>query len=150
MHGIHEERFSGNCLEARGIPDCGTVLIDYDAEPRILDLVLCDGPAGNICGFMKELVQTGDKPIVRTRYGDAKRDYMFLSPKIMGVAIEVRDEQGNTVWRRPKPTHRDRLRAMSDVELAAWIADHPVRSTFDPNNKLHVGWLNWLRREIDE
>lgn len=149
MHGIHEERFSGDCLGARGIPDRGTVLIDYDAEPRLFDLVLCDGPAGNICGFMKELVQTGNRPIVRTRYEDAKRDFMFLSPKIMGVAVEVRDEQGNTVWCRPKPTKLDQLRAMSDEELAEWLVSVEAailkRQPMLERSAQKTDWLNWLR-----
>ena len=159
MKGIHEEKFSGECLGARGIPDRGTVLIDYDAEPRLLDLVLCDGPAGSICGFMKELVQTGTRPIVRTRYKDSTRDYMFLSPTIMGVAVEVRDEKGNVVYRRKGKTRVDEIRAMSDEELAnmfiqvyaeGFLSAYGHEMDEDEVYQDEKKTLEWLRQEIDE
>lgn len=48
----------------------------------------------------------------------------------------------------PKPkTNADRIRAMSDEELAGWLADHPVVSEYDENNPQHKAWLDWLRQE---
>lgn len=44
-------------------------------------------------------------------------------------------------------TNADRLRAMSDEELAEWLADHPVVSEYDENNPQHKAWLDWLRQE---
>lgn len=44
-------------------------------------------------------------------------------------------------------THADKLRAMSDEELAAWLADHPVVSMYDGSNPQHKAWLDWLRQE---
>lgn len=146
--GIGTEAFYGDCLAALGIPDRGTAVIDYDAEPRVFDIVLCDSTIGSITLYLKELVQTGDHPVFRTRYADGRQNYAFTG-KIMGVVFEIKDENGNTVWKRKEKTHRDELRAMTDEELAAWIADQPVVSTFDPKNERHVAWLNWLRTEIE-
>jgi len=49
--------------------------------------------------------------------------------------------------RKPKQTNADRIRSMSDEELAAWLADHPVVSMYDSSNPQHKAWLDWLRRE---
>ena len=43
---------------------------------------------------------------------------------------------------------RERLRTMTDEELAAWLADHPKVTKFDPNNSLHVEWLQFLKSEV--
>lgn len=45
-------------------------------------------------------------------------------------------------------THRDELRKMSDEELAAFLADHPVMTAFDAANPYHVDWLNWLKKTV--
>ncbi len=47
-------------------------------------------------------------------------------------------------------TNADRIRAMSDEELAGWLADHPVVSEYDENNPQHKGWLDWLKQEVKE
>ena len=49
-----------------------------------------------------------------------------------------------------KQTNADRIRAMSDEELAGWLADHPVVSEYDKNNPQHKAWLDWLRQEVSE
>lgn len=43
------------------------------------------------------------------------------------------------------PSHGDQLRNMSDEELAAFLADHPIVSTYDPANPTHREWLKWLQ-----
>ena len=47
-------------------------------------------------------------------------------------------------------TNADRIRAMSDEELAEWLADHPVVSEYDENNLRHKAWLDWLKQEVSE
>ena len=50
---------------------------------------------------------------------------------------------------KEKPlTHRDELRQKSDEELAAFLADHPCVSKYDPKNPQHVAWLKWLRETV--
>ena len=49
-----------------------------------------------------------------------------------------------------RKTKADRLRAMSDEELAAWLADHPVVSMYDGSNPQHKAWLEWLKQEAGE
>lgn len=45
---------------------------------------------------------------------------------------------------RPKPkTNADRIRAMSDEELAAWIAKRSPGTTAER-------WLDWLRQEVTD
>ena len=51
-------------------------------------------------------------------------------------------------------TNADRLRAMSDEELAKWLAAHNERSAVCPNFGAHgcqasciQCWLDWLRQE---
>lgn len=53
-------------------------------------------------------------------------------------------------WKSAKPTNADRIRAMSDEELAAWIAEHPVVAAYDNNNQQHKRWLEWLKQEAKE
>ena len=50
-------------------------------------------------------------------------------------------------YEKGNPTNADRIRAMTDEELAAWLADHPVVSEYDENNPQHKAWLDWLRQE---
>lgn len=46
-------------------------------------------------------------------------------------------------------TKADCIRAMSDEELAGWLADHPVVSEYDENNPQHKAWLDWLKQEAE-
>ena len=98
---IVECRMSGDCLEGLGIPSSGIAVIDKDAEPRLFDVVHCNDSAICINGYLKELVRTGDHPIVRTRYLDPSRGFLFLSAEIYGVLLQVLDEDRNVVWERP-------------------------------------------------
>lgn len=51
----------------------------------------------------------------------------------------------------PKPqTNADKIRAMSDEELAEWLADHPVVSMYDGSNPQHKAWLDWLKQKAGE
>lgn len=47
-------------------------------------------------------------------------------------------------------TNADKIRAMSDEDLAEWLADHPVVSMYDGSNPQHKAWLDWLKQEVDE
>ncbi len=56
-------------------------------------------------------------------------------------------------FNRKKPTNADRIRAMSDEELAkklAWRAECPDKAHQDKCNEDCFGcWLDWLRQEAD-
>ena len=82
----------------------------------------------------------------------------FDQKMLVETANRVLDEfeyNGKTIreWAdliaNPK-TNADRIRAMSDEELAGWLADHPVVSEYDENNPQHKGWLDWLKQEVKE
>lgn len=99
--GVKEIHFQGDCLEALGIPSSGFAVIDTDAAPRVFDVVHCNDCAISISGYLKQLVRTGDKPIVKTAYIDKSRDFLFFAREIYGVCLRVLDEARNVVWARP-------------------------------------------------
>ena len=99
---IKEIQFIGNCLGGMGIPDRGSMIIDTEETPNIFDLVHCDSPTGTITGYIKQIVQTGKHPIVRTRYVNKDEDYLFYSPSIYGVVLKVLDSERKVVWERPE------------------------------------------------
>lgn len=57
--------------------------------------------------------------------------------------------QGDRYEPKP-PTNADHIRSMSDEELAAWIAEHPVVAAYDNNNQQHRRWLDWLKQETEK
>lgn len=94
---------TGACLEGLGIPNGGIAVVDRDEKPNVFDVVWCDIALGGISGCLKQIIQTGDKPIVHTVYKDRERDFAFCSPKIFGVVLKVMDYDRNVVWERPEP-----------------------------------------------
>ena len=122
---IAEHRIAGDCLEGVGIPgDGGIAVIDRDAEPRVFDIVWCNKITDTVNGFLKEIVQTGEKPVVRTHYKDKNMDYIFFAPYIYGVVLKVLDKNRNVVWERPQPTKADDIRAMSDEEMEQKVSEY--------------------------
>lgn len=98
-----EISITGDCLEGLGIPNGGIAVVDRDEKPNVFDVVWCDIALGGISGCLKQIIQTGDKPIVHTVYKDLDRDFAFCSPKIFGVVLKVMDYDRNVVWERPEP-----------------------------------------------
>ena len=47
-------------------------------------------------------------------------------------------------------TNAEKIRNMTDEELAAFLADRPVVSEFDASKTLHMDWLLWLSLEVSE
>lgn len=54
-------------------------------------------------------------------------------------------------------TNADKIRAMSDEELAEWLAKHNERSAVCPNFGAHdcqalcrQCWLDWLKQEVND
>ena len=121
------KRIYGECLEALGIPPAGFAVIDETATPRVFDLVWCNNSSSTISGFVKQIVQTGQHPIVRSRYKDKSRDYLFYAQEIYGVVVQITDENQKVVYQRKDETNADRIRAMSDEMLAEWIC-HGISS----------------------
>lgn len=98
---LEEHAYSGNCLEAIGIPNRGIAIIDRDMKPEVFDVVWCDDTLGSMGGFIKEIVRTGKNPVVRTRYKDPTLNFQFFPPAIFGVVLKVMDVDRNVVWERP-------------------------------------------------
>ena len=46
-------------------------------------------------------------------------------------------------------TNAEKIRSMTDEELAAFLAEHPVVSEFDASKSLHMDWLLWLSLDSD-
>jgi hypothetical protein len=51
----------------------------------------------------------------------------------------TKQEVSSVIKRYAKPTNADRIRAMSDEELAEWIIEETEDDT--------PGWLEWLKQE---
>lgn len=49
-----------------------------------------------------------------------------------------------------KPSNADRIRAMSDEELAKWIAFETEGIGFDSFEEFEKGWLEWLKEEAKD
>lgn len=98
---IEEHRIRGDCLAAIGIPSEGIAIIDRDESPRVFDVVWCNNTICAIGGYLKEIVQTGEKAIVHTRYEDPSRDYQFYAQEIYGVVLRVLNNDRHVVWERP-------------------------------------------------
>lgn len=53
----------------------------------------------------------------------------------------------NDKWQTMKPTNADRIRSMTDEELAEWIRDQIIdRNIGIPSET----WLDWLKEEVKE
>lgn len=112
---IEEIGITGDCLEGVGIPNGGIAVVDRDVKPNVFDVVWCDIALGGISGCLKQIIQTGDRPIVHTVYKDHDRDFAFCSPKIFGVVLKVMDYDRNVVWERPEPVE------YAPVKHGRWI-----------------------------
>ena len=43
----------------------------------------------------------------------------------------------------------DKIRAMTDEELAEWLSRHlAVRQEYENNRKRTTAWLDWLKQEV--
>lgn len=49
-----------------------------------------------------------------------------------------------------KPSNADRIRSMSDEELAKWIAFETEGIGFDSFEEFEKGWLEWLKEEVED
>lgn len=107
---ITEQHFSGDCLVGLGIPSRGIAVIDRKMKPCVFDIVHCNDSACGCGGYLKQIVRTGDRPLVQTCYKDPERDFLFFAREIYGVVIRVLDEDGDVVWERPKAVEYEPLR----------------------------------------
>lgn len=60
-------------------------------------------------------------------------------------------------YEKGNPSNADRIRAMTNEELAEWLAKHNERSAVCPNFGAHdcqascrKCWLDWLKQEADD
>lgn len=100
---IVEEYFHGECLEGIGFPTKGIAVIDKKIKPCVFDIVHCNDCACSVSGYLKQIVRTGEKPIVRTCYKDPTKDFIFFAREIYGTVICVMDENRNVLWERRNP-----------------------------------------------
>lgn len=49
-----------------------------------------------------------------------------------------------------KQTNADRIRSMTDEELAEWIADDLIEPGYDTREQTVKMWLDWLKEEAGE
>lgn len=47
-------------------------------------------------------------------------------------------------------TNADRIRAMTDEELAEWLVHKTEGDGFDGYEEMVNAWLDWLKEEIDD
>ena len=68
----------------------------------------------------------------------------------------VRQTDSCENWKSAKQTNADRIRAMSDEEMAAWFEELHDRNTcpefgaWDCNPSCKKCWLDWLKQEVEE
>ena len=140
---VETHRIYGDCLEAIGIPSSGTAVIAIGEPPQVFDVVWCEGViGGEIGGYLKQIVQTGAKSIVRTQYLDTKRNYMFAPCSILGVVLEVYNDAGNTVWKRTPAVEAE------SVRHGRWIYENSLAGI----NAYHCSECNRLEvaRDLDD
>ena len=113
---IKEIHICGDCLEGIGVPNGGYAIVDRDAKPRIFDVVWCNNELCTVNGFLKQIVQTGPHPIVRTRYLDRSKDYLFSMKAFYGVVLQIMNEDREVVWERPEPVVLVPARKASEVD----------------------------------
>ena len=149
--------FRGACLEARGIPERGTLTYDRDLPPRVFDLVVCGEVSGSLVLYFKELLRTGDFPVVTTRYKPPHPNFAMHPASIVGTVTEVRGPDGAVVYRRPCRTHGDDLRVMDDECLTDFVAKALYGMLGGQPCLVGEGfedcksrWLKWLREESDK
>ena len=64
---------------------------------------------------------------------------------------EIRDEALRRCGQKPPKTNADRIRALSDEELAKWFSQHLVVMTeYDEHPKRTKRWIDWLKQEVKE
>lgn len=155
---IEEHKIYGDCLMGIGIPDGGIAVIDVDRKPVVFDVVWCSDPSATIGGFLKQIIQTGPKPIVHTCYLDQSRNYMFHAPEIFGVVLKVLDYDRNVVWERPElnvpewisvqdrlPTYGERVLVFDKIEGCVYVCSFDCEEGNCPE-----GWYTsdgWPRKE---
>lgn len=88
----------GAWLEGFGIREGAVLTVDLHAEPRTFDLVWCSGIfGGELGGYIAELIQKGDRPMVR----ECCRDKIYHPAEIYGVVVKAEREGEGVVWQRP-------------------------------------------------
>lgn len=50
----------------------------------------------------------------------------------------------------PKQTNADRIRQMTDEELARWIASDLIEPGYDTYEKTYQIWLSWLKSPVEK
>lgn len=48
------------------------------------------------------------------------------------------------------PSNADRIRAMTDEELATWITDEVIEPGYFDDEHTYELWLDWLRKEVTD
>ena len=83
----------------------------------------------------------------------------YLKPTIFGMAVSVDYTMPDSVdftvqYVQPKPrwkmTNGDKIRAMSDEELATWLGDMLGVYPFGTEQWNREKWLDWLKEEVEE
>ena len=79
-----------------------------------------------------------------SKHTDGDVRYWCMGQKNMPVVLP-NDTCEN--WKADRATNADKIRAMTDEELAEWIAIQTA-DPYDPEYDIN-GWLNWLKQEVE-
>ena len=58
--------------------------------------------------------------------------------------------QSGYAQRKPRMTQADRIRSMSDEELAEWLTSITDDAQSDAESKCDYQWSEWLQSEVEE
>ena len=147
---IKTQKFSGDCLEAIGIPTKGEVIYDTDLKPEVFDIVVCSGVhGGEIGALMKECIRTGDHPVGCTHYTDHSKDFAFAPAELYGVVTVIVDEKNRVAYRRFEPDDSESPASLANSFMYKAIRDTRYRydAAFRKGDKWEV--LHRLLRRLD-
>lgn len=82
-------------------------------------------------------------PLIAYLKLDAKEHLSIMDRDVGVVKAFLRDEK------KPK-TNADRIRLMSDEELADWLTRITNDAQIDTKTKCDYQWLDWLHSEVEE
>lgn len=110
---------------------------------------LCEKfPVG--CQFCDLLLCDGKKESATTKI--TRRDFhSCVHGCEESICLREHEKYGScNMYSEVKQTNADRIRAMSDEELAEWIATDLIEPGYNPLEKTKALWINWLKREVKD
>ena len=99
--GEYKSSYSGECLEAAGLPARGETICNALEKPVVGDFVACEPVISRTTKYIKQVRSIDENGVVvGTKYKDPGKDFSFMAGRISGVVMEVIDDSGKTVYKR--------------------------------------------------